>query len=972
MLKRSGAVTPLLSRISKQIIMKTEYQNTLVTATAKSPCPHCQKPDWCYRLGDLTVCNRDNEPAPGWYKTSKTDKDGHYFYAPDRAKPKAKKQTRSWIYQDKEGNDLVRAVRIDKGDGTKPIRFQESWDGKEWVKGTKHLDRAEIPVYRYREIREAIAQGQTIFIVEGEKVADTMWRLGLRATTNIGGATKWRTSDSECLEGAVEIVICPDRDKVGVQHAIKVSEDFPDALWLYAPPSEFFWLNAHLPESQGLDVADWIADGASKELIKSQITTLSPGKFSESLPLHEKPDPSELTEKNREVIIEAEEIYTQKAVDCLFSDSAYLAIHDKLYKYNGTHYELCSTPRERRRILEWCKKTPVESNGKWKYALAKPETVNKIWTWVLTSFAVDPEEINPPGINCLNGVLRISWAGRTVSYELVPHDPEFYFTHVANFEYDPDADDRDCNRLLAALDPAQQTIFLRTIAASLDLTTVRKYQGRAVKALLCQGSGSNGKDTLREAIRCILGAGMTGASVTDFQQYDQGRKFPLTKIEHSQINWSSENSQFARLDSLQGLKAAITGEIIDIEPKNSMEYAITPRGVFLFNVNEAPLLQGGTEAIASRWAVLGFHKTFKKNANTAFGELEADSRFRYDPEFLEKTVCPALLNKILEQLQAVVLEGIDYSATEGALRKIQEQSNHLWQFVNEVGIQRSPGSRLYISDLWDVLEKWYVANGTLEYRRIGDRLDKQWNEQPRKTDLNVKASNQVARRFIELFPDVEKKRHTESDGSDRKGKNYLCGLKFSGEAIGEAKTTVYQSGEDGEAKLATLVRLVSEIKLLPRPERLTAIKIMNEFVQSEDDITETASPSSPQDPVKDSASPLASPQTGDRSSQSKIDVKESFNTNQQQDSNEQSGITPFSVTVLQHVEMPVTNHNTVNNCEHPPIEWVRDKAGVSWNIDSQNGDTLTGHRPGLRGAHEIKIDDCADIHYKTKTEEVEA
>ena len=952
--------------------MKTQYQISLVPATSESPCPHCGKPDWCYLYGDLSVCNRDIEPAPGWYKTSKTDEDGHYYYAPDRPKAIAKKQTRKWEYKKLDGTPVVQVVRIDKGDASKPIRFQNSWDGKKWVKGTKGIDRSEIPIYRYAEVREAINDNRPIFIVEGEKCSDALWNIGLAATTNIGGSGKWRESDTECLAGATEIVICPDRDKAGIKHANQISEQFPNALWLYAPPSQFSWLSDNIPQSQGIDVADWIADGANEESVKAQITNLDPDKFSASLPLHTKPKPEEQAIKNREVIVEAEEIFTQKALDCLYSDTAYLTVHDSIYKYNGTHYEKCSTARERRRITEWCNTTPIEVNGRWKYALAKPETVNKIWNWVLSSFAVDSEDINPAGINCLNGVLQIAWRGRKVSYELIPHTPDFYFTHVANFNYDPQADDRDCNRLLAALDTEQQKIFLRTIAASLDLPTVRKYQGRTVKALLCTGTGSNGKDTLREAVKSILGASMSSASVSDFQQYDQGRKFPAAKIEHAKINWSSENSEFARIDSLQGLKAAITGEDFDIEPKNAIEYSVTPRTVFLFNCNAAPLLQGGAEAIKSRWSVLSFNKTFKTNANVALGELQADSRFRYDPEFLDECVCPALLNKILEQLQTVVLEGIDYSCCDRDLTKVQEQSNHLWGFINDLGIQRSPGSRLYISDLWRSLEKWYVDNGTLEYDQIGDRFKKIWHDQARSSDKNITASNQVAKRFIELFPDCEKRRHTESDGSDRKGKFYILGLNLSGEATVKHEIQSYQRGEDGEAKIATLAQLVDDIKLLPSPERLTAINIMKKHIESEADLLDFASPSSPQDYVRDSASPLASPEEEQRS----LERSPTGNTQNNSNFSDRTTESTLNITINNAASSPhyASNSSSVNHLHTSgkPIDWIRDKAGEIWQVDDQSEECITGHRSGLRGFTDIRYEDVAEFHYKKEEAEVEA
>ncbi|MGB5712018.1 MAG: hypothetical protein WBM44_14045 [Waterburya sp.] len=214
-----------------------------IEVTAENPCAHCGKPDYCYRIEPISVCNRDHPPAPGWYKTSKTDKEGHFYYAPINQKPTKKirpQQKRVWEYPDRNGNPLVRVIRIDDGEGGKPKRWQESWNGEKWVKGLKGIKRENIPIYKYQEIRKAIARGETIFIVEGEPCADALWQLGLAATTNIGGSGKWKPSDTADLKGASHLVLCPDRDLPGVAHMETIAQDFPHAQWLYAFPQSPF------------------------------------------------------------------------------------------------------------------------------------------------------------------------------------------------------------------------------------------------------------------------------------------------------------------------------------------------------------------------------------------------------------------------------------------------------------------------------------------------------------------------------------------------------------------------------------------------------------------------------------------------------------------------------------------------------------------------------------------------------------
>jgi len=245
-------------------------QNTsrkLLSVSEASPCLHCGKPDWCYLIGELSVCNRDEPPAPGWEATSKTDKDGKTYYAPIQEKKAIRpRQTRYWEYRARDGSPLVRVVRFDDGKGGKDGKGTADWTQQSWGKckrtkqmgwigGTEGIAREDIPIYRYAEIQQAIANNELIYLVEGEACADILWKLGLAATCNIGGSGKWRSSDTSDLQGA-KVVIVPDRDEPGIKHAEGLHQEFPNALWLYPYPNSKAWEN--LPKSKGLDIADWI------------------------------------------------------------------------------------------------------------------------------------------------------------------------------------------------------------------------------------------------------------------------------------------------------------------------------------------------------------------------------------------------------------------------------------------------------------------------------------------------------------------------------------------------------------------------------------------------------------------------------------------------------------------------------------------------------------------------------------------
>jgi putative DNA primase/helicase len=477
-----------------------------------------------------------------------------------------------------------------------------------------------------------------------------------------------------------------------------------------------------------------------------------------------------------------------KAEDALYSDGHYVSIGGLLYRFTGSYYEELNESSEKRRIGGWLKSYSEKVKGTWVKNRADTASVNAVFSWVVNQTAVDPVQVNPGGLNCTNGVVKINPDG---SHLLVPHDPKNIYTYVG-CKYDPNIDLMNGDRLLECLEPSQREIFLRTAAAALNLKLVRsKLTGRGVKGLLCYGEGSNGKDTLRAVLAVVFGRGMTGKSLSDFKSYDMGRKFTLAGIEGSICNWASENTAKVDLDNIQSLKQFITGDPIDIERKGKDSYEYKPAAIFFANCNKLPSITGGTAAIDDRYGILRFDKTYARNAIAAEGQLEADPRFKDDEKFILEQVAPAMLNKLLERLPLLLAEGIDYKATKDAMQKAQEESHHLWQFAREVGLEVQSGGRVWITDLWDLLVDWYEGMGVLDKELDGKGKEKLiWHELSNKYDAPVKSINQLSSRFSEIFPKVQVCKYLERDEMERRGQRYLLGVGFVQGFVKTAKTSV--------------------------------------------------------------------------------------------------------------------------------------------------------------------------------------
>jgi putative DNA primase/helicase len=151
----------------------------------------------------------------------------------------------TYDYVDEEGKLLFQVCR--KSDKK---FFQRRPDGSWGIEGVRRV------VYRLPAVVEAVREGLTIFIAEGEKDVHSLERLGLTATTNPMGAGKWLACYNETLRGAA-VVIFPDNDDSGRAHAKHIANSLTGIA-----------LSVKYVELPGLphkgDVSDWIAAGGTK------------------------------------------------------------------------------------------------------------------------------------------------------------------------------------------------------------------------------------------------------------------------------------------------------------------------------------------------------------------------------------------------------------------------------------------------------------------------------------------------------------------------------------------------------------------------------------------------------------------------------------------------------------------------------------------------------------------------------------
>lgn len=181
----------------------------------------------------------------GWKGPEKGSGNGkdawpHYDYGDDLRKVKTPYENPRFIWQHQNGKD-------------------------KWERGAGGADVASL-LYRIDEAREAVSDGGVVLVVEGEKDANTCWRLGFAATCNSSGASqpdqkqKWTQTHADQLRG-LDVVVCGDNDGPGRAHVDAVCRSLSGV----ATSVRLIDLVEEWPDiPDGGDISDWAAHVGAK------------------------------------------------------------------------------------------------------------------------------------------------------------------------------------------------------------------------------------------------------------------------------------------------------------------------------------------------------------------------------------------------------------------------------------------------------------------------------------------------------------------------------------------------------------------------------------------------------------------------------------------------------------------------------------------------------------------------------------
>lgn len=636
-----------------------------------------------------------------------------------------KKIVATYPYCDADGKLLYEVVRYEpKSFSQRKPDGNGGWSWK--IQGVERV------LYRLPELLEAIKSNQRVFIVEGEKDAEALVKLGLCATCNSGGggAGKWQDSFSESLRGA-DVVIIPDNDETGLKHGQSVAASLQGkaksvrVIELKAKPSVTIKVK---------DAYDWISAGGTRDELEAIVTatpewvpsTVSPGTTStpENDPVTLDYGPALIGDDGKKSINQSHFAARYVHESGIIYDPSVA----RFYVYDdGTGLWQHQTNDKTTSNISHCfMKILTEYDS--------PELLSKRTSSVLTGLCGLAKGIaerrdvfnqRRDAIHVANGMLVLGSDGTT---ELKPFGREWYSRNRSEIAWEPGA---DCPRfkqelLLAAMDEDDARLIQRYVGQCLLGTNASQT------FLVLRGTPGGGKSTLVNVIEGLIG----NHNVSELRVAQLTERFELVRfIGRTLLTGKDVPGDFLNMKPVHVLKSLVGNDTLGGEVKNGNE-AFNLKGCFNVIISTNTRLRVKLDSDTGAWRRRMLIVDYER-ASTAKPVKNFD-------DVLLRDEGPGILNWAI-QGAIQLLQDLDktgkFQMTEAQIRRVDDllsESDSVRSFVKDC-VVKEQGARITIHDLatayrdfcedrgWEPLrERRFesdVPEAMMEFHRLPKRTD---------------------------------------------------------------------------------------------------------------------------------------------------------------------------------------------------------------------------------------------------------
>lgn len=612
---------------------------------------------------------------------------------PDPQSPKngARRPIATYSYRGTDGVEVRQKLRY----APKDFRIRHQDASGAWV---YKAGSGPAVLYRLPELRTALAQGETVWIVEGEKDADRLAGLGLTATCNIEGAAKpdqkpkWRKEYTAQLTGAACVILLPDHDEPGRAHMQAIAQA------LQGRVGEIRLLELPGLPNKG-DVSDWLHQGHTGEEL-SALATSAPSVDTGTL------QPPTADDARLATFFQTDLGNSERLIARHGRDLRYCYDFGKWLVWDGVRWAMDrdgvaldkAKDTARKMLAEAATLTDREKArplAAWSFRSQARDRLTAMLYLAQPDVSVHPEHLDthPWLLNVANGTLDLR-TGR-----LGPANRVHLLTKQSPVTYHSAA---TCSSWTAFLD----RIFQSNIAL---MRFVQKAAGYSLTGLdveecffVLWGVGQNGKSTFVETLSALLGTDYAQQATPDLlmQKKQDRHATELAVLRGARLVASVETGQGKRLNEVL-IKSMTGGDRIRANFMHQDTFEFRPEFKVWLSTNHKPVITGTDLGIWRRIRLIPF--------TYCIPDHEKDGGFK--ARLREPAALSGILNWALEGVRLWREEGLKPpQIVLDATQAYREEMDVLATWISECCVvdKRAEASA---ADLYRSYIQWREQNG---------------------------------------------------------------------------------------------------------------------------------------------------------------------------------------------------------------------------------------------------------------------
>ena len=281
---------------------------------------------------------------------------------------------------------------------------------------------------------------------------------------------------------------------------------------------------------------------------------------------------------------------------------------------------------------------------------------------------------------------------------IIPYSPDFIINNKIQYNYKPTAYSKVLDDMLnkvACNDPEIRSLLEEMIGYTL-------YRENTLQmAFILTGEGSNGKSTLLDIIKNLLGK----PNFTSLDLRELEDTFKAAELYNKLANIGDDISA-KYLDTSSIFKKVVSGETFMVQKKYGQPFEMENYSTQIFCSNELPQVKDTTHGFIRRLSIVPF--------NAKFSSSDAD----WDPFIKDKL----MTDESMEYLLSIAIKGLQRAlhnqkftvSSKGEKEKSDYvvDNNPILQFLND----EPKIANEEVTDVYAVYQQWCAANGVKPFK----------------------------------------------------------------------------------------------------------------------------------------------------------------------------------------------------------------------------------------------------------------